>query len=281
MSEVKSKRNFKKNEVILIAFLGILLYGAVVIKMLILPEYTKMNASKERQMTITQSFDHVNEQLANIETLKMTEADVKKKLLFEGSKIPPVLDRERILLSMTTYSKKSNVIIDGYSFSGQQIFPFEGFVVGPGANNAVLDPKTIEADAEVMIVSTVNMSFRTYEDGLYAFLKAFEKSEPSLYLKTCAVQLDEATGELIGSASMEYLAYKGKLAEYNSLLNLKPSKGKRYVFPSALDIIENNKILEDLRIKEEMERINNLPAGDGSSNSNDLNQESGASTSNF
>lgn len=265
MSEVKTKRRFKKNEIIMIALLATLLYGAVVIKMLILPEIKNVNDSKERQSAVTQSFNHVSEQLEQLDSLKSREKEIRKNLLFEGSKIPPVLDRERILLSMSSYSKKSNVTIDGYSFSGNQVFPFEGFVVGPGGANAALDPKAVTPDAEVMIVSAVNMSFRSYEEGLYTFLKTFEMSEPSLYLKSCSVQVDEASGELKATATMEYLAYKGKLAEYHSLVDLKMPKGKNYVFPSAIEIMINNKKIEEQKLKDEMDLMDNLPSTEDTS----------------
>lgn len=256
MAEGKKKKSFKKNEMILLIVLGIIVYFGVVVKMLLLPEYQKLSDSKLKLEDTTVEYNHIKAQIENIDALKESEEKAKKTLLTESSKIPPVIDRERILLSMCDYSVRSNVSIESYTFSGQNIYPFEGFAVGAGADNQAMEADQVEKDAEVMIVSAVDMRFKSYEDGLYKFLKAFESSEPSLYLKSCVIESSEENGELTGVVTMEYLAYKGKLSEYNVNLGLKVPAGRSTVFPSPVDIMKENQEEEMKRIKKELEELN-------------------------
>ncbi len=266
MSETKSKRTFKKNEIILLSVLGSLVYFGVVGKLVLLPEFNQLKETKITLENTQLEYDHVKEQMQNLPQLKADREAIKKSLLLESEKIPPVIDRERILLSMCAYSKASNAIIESYSFSGYSIYPFEKFEIGGNANNQALDPTQIDPNAEVMIVSNVEMRFTAAEDGLYKFLKAFEANEPSLYLKSCSVESSSDTGELTGLISMEYLAYKGKLAAYAVDLGITKANGKTLVFPSSSDVIEKRQQDEKQRIENELnnnkELTNNLtPTG--------------------
>lgn len=258
MSESKSKRTFKKNEIILLSVLGALIYIGIVGKLLLLPE---LNRLKETQMTLENTeleYAHVSEQMKNLPQLKKDREAIKKSLLSESLKIPPVIDRERILLSMCAYSRESNASIESYSFSGYSIYPFEKFEIGASASNQALDPSQIDPNAEVMIVSNVEMRFTAAEEGLYKFLKAFEANEPSLYLKSCSIESSSDTGELTGLISMEYLAYKGKLAAYAIDLGITKANGKTLVFPSSSDVIEKKQQEEKQRIQNELSEYKGL-----------------------
>lgn len=280
MEGKKIKKQLKKNEIILLGVLGALLYVAIVGKLLLMPEIEKYKEAKLNKASVQVEYDHVKMQIENIDALKKAEEAAKSALLKASMKMPPVIDRERILLSMCDYAKKNNVLIDSYAFTGQQVFPVEGFNVGVDAENAEIDPNTIEADTEVVVVCGVTMTFKSFETGLYDFLKAFEAGERSIYLKDCSVEASEDTGELSGAITMEYLAFKGKMAQYNVDLGLEPVNGKKNVFPSPTEVIRKNKAIEQQNKQEELDSLDSAKDSNKSDQKNSMDYTDSANTDN-